>query len=690
MKKTETKKYRNIKLYQIAGGFLLLYFSAGFWYGTPAIAKKTVESEGVIPLEKNLQSTTNRISLFSGVRKFFFIRKPEMGAGLTHEFEEEIRTSNNDSTTVSNVAGGWIEVGTDGYVYHPTLLIYQLSARPEWRRSTIDFNLYRESTGDSYLSGHNIDLTFLKYKPYSLNLHSNKYNSTVKNQFSGKSETETSSHGANLSFRNKYIPVSVSYFHMEGRQKGYFASEDKGDTIGLNASFMRKNNLTTLASTFKETRHTSGEIMSEMNSSDHTLQNEWNITKDKSIVLNSFFSQRSSESEQIDYTDTDFTEFLSIRHRKNLNSNYRINIKKYRTQTNESLSKSFHFGLSHLLYENLTSNISGNTAQIDLDGGDETQYGGILGFNYMRKIPWGYVNLSTSRSHQVTEREFTAPYIYIMEKHELETTGLVTLENTEIDLETIVVTNSEGSEEYIRDTDYRITMMDSFVRISRTMFGAIDEGETVVVSYRYLSDSSFDSALLSQSFGAGINLWSFLSLSYMYNSSNREILAGIPRKPFQEDTFKKFSAKLFYKWKQTDTMISFLDVTRDSGVSSRTYSLAETITHRPARRIFLGITGNLGKREFTDSNQTENFFGVRTKTDILITYWCKYGFEGYMENINSESEKTSNQGITTGFELFYRIWNGSIRFNFVDENDLNNDNTLTRSNIYVEITRTLF
>ncbi|MCP3684024.1 MAG: hypothetical protein GY861_15185, partial [bacterium] len=120
------------------------------------------------------------------------------------------------------------------------------------------------------------------------------------------------------------------------------------------------------------------------------------------------------------------------------------------------------------------------------------------------------------------------------------------------------------------------------------------------------------------------------------------------------------------------------------------YTAEETITYRPARSVFLKLSTRYNKRKFKDSNKTEESYSIGPNMDWLITRWCKYSLEGFYEHVSGESAKTVDRGIESGFELFYRIWSGKIKYEFVDEEDKRDDVRRRVHTLYFEIERAMW
>ena len=151
----------------------------------------------------------------------------------------------------------------------------------------------------------------------------------------------------------------------------------------------------------------------------------------------------------------------------------------------------------------------------------------------------------------MTNRSIGGVNLPAIESHTLTTGGVALLSNKNVDMASIVVTSSDRSIVYIKDFDYTLEVIGTLVRISRTSFGAIAEGQSVVVNYMYLSNPAFDDALYSQSYGLGLDLWSALRIDYRYTHGRQDFLGGIRPDVLTDDTSQSLEADLTWRWSST-------------------------------------------------------------------------------------------------------------------------------------------
>ncbi len=627
---------------------------------------------------------------------YFGIERPKLGLKLSYEFEEERRTGPNiDSEDVTHAFREGIELETDGWVYNPALLMYKVGFEPEWeQRMEKHTSLGRESRNffiPSYLG----DLTFLQYKPYTLNLFARRYTSPLRSAFTEKTETETETYGANLMLKHRVLPTTLSYTHFDSEETGFFESEEDRDDFRLSVRHPRKNSDTRLNATYSdnirttEVVKTAEEITTRVKTSYNDIRNHYDLAGDGRKVLSSLASYRWTESNSIKTSDFGVSENFRWKHEKNLSSDYWIGYNKSRSEDFERGTTSFGAGLRHLLYENLTTSLKGHGSLSDFTGGSEDIYGGSLNFDYRRRIPWGMLNLNMGHDYKVTERDVAEQFIQVIDESHILRTGDVTLlENENVDINSIIVSDTTGTIVYVEDVDYTITVIDSFVRISRTTFGSIADGQEVLVDYIYLSKPGYDDFTFGQSYGINLDLWSALGLYYRYSHIRQSFLSGTRPDELIDDTIHAAGIRLDWRWSSTG--LSYENARRSFDISTERWLAKETLTFRPMKRLFSRLSGRYGRTRFKESGEQEEFYGVRGQVDWVPRSWAKFRVEGFWDSVSGDIEETVDAGISSTLELSYRIWSAKLTYTFVDENDKLNDDRRTNHYVLFQIRRRLW
>ena len=620
----------------------------------------------------------------------FFIERPSLGLGLSYKFEEDERTG-PDITTMETTETYTekLEIETEGWFYHPALLTYTLRLSPEWEQIVQESNESEKRTSRTFLQGYFTEFTFLQFKPYTLRLFANRQTSTLESAFAQRAKTDSDTYGGALMLKYRALPTILTYNHLKSAQSGFFTSDEDRDEFRMDMRHnSEKSGDTVLNASYIDSAKTTQGIPATTEAMSAFLNNSYNVTKDKKMLLNSSLNYREILSNFIKNTGYSLSESLLWRHTRNLSTNYTIHYDKNEDAEFSAEKRSAGFNLTHLLYENLTTSINIDGSSSEFTGGSEDFYGGGVNFNYNRKIPWGTLNINTGYDYRLVNRDITQNFLDIRDESHFLTDGVIALlANEHVVIDSIAITDATGTIVYIKDVDYRIEEIDFSVRISRTTFGGIANGQEVLVDYQYLSNPAFDYSTFGQSYGINLNLWSVWRVFYRFNRSEQKFISGTPPDTLTDDSIHTAGTELNWKWSATRLE---LEDRQTTNIPTRKWQAEETITARYGRSIFLSLSGHYGVLKFKETDEDEKFYGVNSNIQLITSRQSRLTFQGFEDRTSGPAKDITNSGFLSNFEWFYGIWRAGISYKFLNERDeIFNE---TRRNHYVlfEVKRMLF
>jgi hypothetical protein len=619
------------------------------------------------------------------------MEKPRLGLELSYESEEDRRSGPNfDTRNITQEFTERMILETRGWAYHPALLKYTLRFEPAWRQIREDRDPGEDGSRNVFLPGYVADFNFLEQKPYSLHLFGKREEvTTLRSGLALISDTEIDSYGADLSFKQRMLPTLLGYTHRDITQTGFFDSREERDDFRFVSRHDTGNSRTRLTATHSDNVRTSRGFTTSIENTTGAIQNTCDFGEAEKASLDSLLSYRQTESNSFDSSDSRMNENLHWRHRPNLRTDYNLDLSRTTAGDFEIETRSLRAQMIHLFRESLTTTVGGGVRMNDFTGGREQIYSGDLDMIYRRKIPWGSMSLIAGFDYEVTDRAMSVNFMQVIGESLILSIGTPTfLANDNVDLPSIQVTDATRTIVFIEGIDYRVDVLNGFVRISRIPLGGIAEGQQVLVSYRSLRDPSFDDALFSRRYGADFYLWNALSISYRHQKLDQNILSGTPAANPVDDTFQSGQIRLDWKW--TETQFFFEDTDRLSGISVRRWDLSETLRVRPWREIYLSIRGLYGNTLFKERGETETFTSVRGKIDWAPARWSRLSVEGFRDVISGEFERIVNTGALATLKLSYRIWNMSIIYGFLDERDEIGGASRYRQTIRFELIRVLW
>ena len=621
--------------------------------------------------------------------QYFYLERPKVGLGLSYEFEEVRRkASGNETKDTSNEFRERLPIETSGWAYHPALCKFTLDFVPEWAQTKRDLDPGGSGSDNVFVPSYALDAIFLEPKPYTLHAFANRRELKLRSAFSEPTDTDIDTYGADLRLKYyKVLPTFLKYTHTDTDQSGFFDSTGARDDFQLSSQRITNKSTTTLNSLYSDNERTGGGDTVRVKTFDGNLGNEYYIAGDTRKTLFSTLRYRWTDTESQETTDYSLIEELFWRYTENLYTDYIFSYGKRDTDDFDSETTAFRAKLQHLLYENLTTTVSTGANLNDFTAGEENAYDGSLDFLYQRKIPWGMLNLTSGWNYRYTTREGSETLIPVNdEPHALATGEVTLLDNENVDLDSIVVTDITGTIPYIENVDYTIEEVNSFVRISRTTVGAIANGQTVLVDYRFFRDPAFDDTVFNQAYGIQFYLWNALTLSYGYQHADQNIVSGIPPENPVDDTTQAAEIRLDLGW--TDTRLTLEDSDRSSGTSTRRWLASQTFRFRPARRLSFDITGSYGRTKFTDVGETQKQYGGSSRLVWTPVGWCRFRMEGFINKITGDVEDRIDSNFFAGLELSYRIWRGNVGYYY--DRSGSSDTYRNRHALATEIIRILW
>lgn len=624
-------------------------------------------------------------------RKNFMVERPKLGLRFSYEFEKDERSGpdiNTEGESMTFAEG--LDIETEGWAYHPALAIYTLRLSPEWEQVSERSDGSDKTSAQTFLQGYFTEITLLQYKPYTLRLFARKQMSTLESSFAQRSKSESSIYGSTLLLKYRILPTFVNYSHIESRQTGFFDTTNAKDDLSLDMRHDQYLGDSNLKASYTDSSRTTRGVNVQTISQSASLQNYYKFTGDRKITLGTALGYRDVRGDFSESTGYNVSENILWKHRENLSTNYSLRYDKSESGTFTAESKDAGFSLTHLLYENLTTSINTSASSSQFTGGSLNVYRGGVNFNYTRKIPWGNIRVTTGVDYKQTEQDITLDYLQITDEAVTLTDGTITLlANKNIDVASIVITdnNIPPSVFYVKDADYRITTRGSFVRISRIAGGGINSGDTVLVSYRYISNPAFDFSLFGQSYGISLDLWSAWRTYYSFNRSTQRFISGVEPDELSDDSVHTAGTSLEWKWSRTTLEYKDLQTTN---TPTESWHIEEAITLRPNQRLSLNLFIGSGTTKFKDTVEEETFNSIRGNIHVLVASNSRFTLEGFRNETSGSVEKTTDTGVLSTYEWSYGIWVINLSYRFSNEEDDISQETYKNQYVLCRINRSLF
>jgi hypothetical protein len=628
----------------------------------------------------------------------FFIEPPKLGLGSSYENEEEKRTIQDTETkTTTHDIRENVPIGTGGWVYHPNLMKYRLTLEPEWRQES--FRKSRSETGstqnsdrDTSVLAYDAETTFLNQKPCSLDIFANRSTRKIDLSYTQDTDIDTETWGSRLKFSNAVLPVTVSFINRKSDQTGFYDSDEDRDQLQITIRHHLKRSDSSLNilqdDTEKTTRWTlnTADINSKTTNAEFT--NTFLLTGDERVRLDSLLYLGRAEYNDVKMDTRLVTENFFWTLGKNLLAQYTANLNRREVDGFETKENTHRALLTHRLGDSLTTNFGAGVSYNDYDGGSMDRYRSDLGFHYRRPIPWGNIELGARYNYEKSTRSGTGKVIPVEERHVLATGEEALLGEADVAVESIVVTDLTGTIVYVENIDYMIFEVGPDVRISRSLLGAISDGQEVSIRYNHRVDAGYDDTRFGQDYRLDLALWSFINMTFTHRGLDQTIDSGVPPAYPVDDTLNSARLRLDTGW--SETRFEYETQDRENGNSTLTKSVRELIHLSVFRTLSLHFSGHYGEREFTDTDEMETFYTYGTDIGWTPERWCSFRLTALRSNISGDRQDMAFSEISPSIQLRYGVWKASIAYRWTDQENRYVDNALWRQRMYFVVSRALW
>ncbi|OHB62327.1 MAG: hypothetical protein A2168_05980 [Planctomycetes bacterium RBG_13_50_24] len=458
------------------------------------------------------------------------------------EFVAENRTDEqgideNKRQSETTVFEERVRLKTEGDIYHPDLLFYNAILGFGLAQQSLDSDEESDRQAES-LNDYNIYAQLLKGKSYPTTFYANKSEELIPRQFLGSLRTQRQNRGATLSLKSRDWPMTFQYTASETAQDGlsslerdFFERDDERFRYSVNHNFSELSHMSIdLDRTLVSQRSQGASI--ETDTDRYSILHDLIFGADEQHRLDSFFNY-VDQSGSFDFENIQLDERLRLQHFEDFLTNYELRLSDSKRDSDRNKEVRGQAGFEHRLYESLvtTANIfasktdSESTNDIETKG-DLKQHGGTLGFNYRKNNPWG--TLLSTYTASLTEQSGSIRGIVTDEQHTFSDPLPVILNRTNIDISSIVVTDSTGSTTYILDKDYTIEEINGQVQLEISIpESRIVDKQDILVDYKVLIEPDRQEDTLRQNFTIRERFKNGLSLYYAHRRQDEDVSAKI-------------------------------------------------------------------------------------------------------------------------------------------------------------------
>jgi hypothetical protein len=483
-------------------GKKLLVLSIGFMVIVPAAWAQEILHLDPLRAELALE--------FDGLR----IQREDSPTARQYTFEERFR------------------IGSGGYVLHPGILNFSAEVSPFFSQDIFQDegpNQRNNTRSFDYLG----NLGILQRKPVSLDVQGTRSTGTTTENIGSRREFQTDTFRVGTTFVNDYFPVGAHYSkrilkqtQILGLTSDVFDTDEVEDILFFSGRSSKLN--LSLGRTWFEDREANRRLTTDKGRFFHRLL-RW--------------GKGSNLNYDVDYENREgflpvrrlaVNENLYLQHTKNLYTTYSHNYTSL-SRERETKNNSGGFSLNHLLHQNLNTRLNLAGSSTDSESEQALSYGGGLNLSYTKKLPWkGRFTAGAGGGYRIDDIESQAALSEVIdEEHEVNITGVFTLDQRFVDIDSVVVTNSGGTIVYIEGQDYDLVVIGSVTQVNVLLGGRINVGDILSVDYFFETLPSRKFSTTSYNYETGLD-FGWVSLYHRASQSDQDLISGQSGTPLVE------------------------------------------------------------------------------------------------------------------------------------------------------------
>lgn len=201
-----------------------------------------------------------------------------------------------------------------------------------------------------------------------------------------------------------------------------------------------------------------------------------------------------AESGDLAQDETELATQLRLQHTDSFATNYKLQYLRQGYFDLETETYRGEVGLSHQLGETLTSTLQLYTLRQNANrNADFTEWGGIGSLQYSQENAYGRLSANVTYNHaSISTDDGSERGVVLGESVTFRDPLPAYLQHSDIDLLSIVVTNSTRTRTYLFGRDYLVVPTGFYTSLVRVRSGAIQNNETVLVHYTYRVRDDYD------------------------------------------------------------------------------------------------------------------------------------------------------------------------------------------------------
>jgi len=426
-----------------------------------------------------------------------------------------------------------VTAGTEGSVYHPNLLFYNVALGVGLTQQNVKSD---ENSGwnNGTLDEYNVMMQFLREKNYPLTVSMSRYDDFIARSFLGPMETTQENASIVQSIRSKDWPMTFQYTTHKTTQRDvvsdsndFFNLDSKEFSYFLDHNFSRLSHMRIEYEKSDVTQSSPGSTTT-VKQDEFTFLHDLIFGKQERHRLDTYFSYLN-ETGTSDYKYMQWSERLLLQHTENFRTIHELQVTNLSQQTDKTEEIRLTNGFEHQLYESLITTGQAYISQSKLENNtDIKQTGESLAFAYQKENPLGKLfSVYSISMNQFDQTGGGGTGVVLNESHIANDVFPVQLNQTNIDISTIEVKNSIGLL-FQEGEDYTISVIGNRTFLNIITVGGVTppnftNGEQFFVDYNYTLSGDQSQDTVNQRFTIRQRFENGISVYYMHDRQDQTV-----------------------------------------------------------------------------------------------------------------------------------------------------------------------
>lgn len=419
-----------------------------------------------------------------------------------------------------------IRVNTRSYIYHPYMadLFLSVEGRARQGEREITPKDIAGSEGEDLLANALVaNVTLLKRKPVVTNLFFSREVEEQDIEGFGSFEIDAQRYGTNIDAKLPDLPMHLSASRSTVEGLGASPVDEETDDVLFSTRHLWEGLQSDAVATYRNHQDHFRGTRNETLTADLRQFRDFgaNAAHTWSNQVRYLDQRGTTNREQVDVADA-VTYALTDRWTSNVGARY--NRGDFDGVIVDGWSTSA--GLSHHLYESLTTSADVRLDKSESDLTESTTRTGDLRMQYRKRVPAGRLMSTFAAKYIDTHEESEGLAEIVNDEPHTFGLGAVLLGNPAVLPGSVVITDATGVTVFVEGIDYLLLPRGVLTEVVRLGAGGIPPNETILADYRFTVSSELDSTRLTLSNSTRLSLWKWLQLYGKYETSDAEVTGG--------------------------------------------------------------------------------------------------------------------------------------------------------------------